>query len=227
MMTASGRVVVKLAGCLEPRLAMNPFDARYDALLTEHANFVVWAFNSLATACASGKPPGVEAELVLTSEVENVAKPSAEHADFEAISPVMQSAGPPCVDQVSKCERGFTPEPQSLSESLCTPATPQAPVVTDDGDRVKSFSCRWCFQPSSAASLLSDVCRSCLIGSLEEWGGPQCRKSHRLGYRVARDLYECDGCRARLPSSSGIYECRRCDWTLCENCVMKEAVQSL
>ena len=71
LITTSGRVSVKLMDHLEPLEAIDPFDARYSALLTEYSSFVVWAFDALANAGVIEKPHVVEAEVVPKYVVEN------------------------------------------------------------------------------------------------------------------------------------------------------------
>lgn len=87
--------------------------------------------------------------------------------------------------------------------------------------------CQWCYEAILHASPLVGVCRGCLIESLDEWGGPRCTKEHALISKVVQTPLQCDGCSTKLPLKSRVFDCRRCVYTLCPECIMQKALQLL
>jgi len=52
---------------------------------------------------------------------------------------------------------------------------------------------------------------------------PACPKGHTLKRRKADGVYECDACERDIAEGKRIFECKKCDFSLCQKC-HKEAV---
>merc|ERR1719161_1141709 len=47
---------------------------------------------------------------------------------------------------------------------------------------------------------------------------PKCPKGHGLKRRKANGEYECDNCGADIAEGKRIFECKKCDFSLCKTC---------
>ena len=59
----------------------------------------------------------------------------------------------------------------------------------------------------------------------EDWriGTASCFEGHALEKRLAEDAgYECDSCCQDIPTGSRLYDCRPCDYTMCQKCFYRK-----
>jgi len=66
--------------------------------------------------------------------------------------------------------------------------------------------------------MLGQMFMAAMAADMADPVGPSCPKGHPLKRRKADGAYECDGCGKDISEGRRIFDCRKCDYSLCQTC---------